>query len=143
MAHPATIEQLWAFFAVVHDPRRQHATPWHPLETIRVITILATICGAQHWVEIAPWGHAKATWLAACLDLTHGIPSHDTFGRVFALLDPSNLQQAFAAWMQALVDLRQDIVALDGKTLRRSLDRTDGKGPMHIVHAWSSAHALV
>jgi predicted transposase YbfD/YdcC len=143
MAHPTGVEQILAFFAVVPDPRRQHATTWHPLETILTITILATICGAQNWVEIAHWGHAKAAWLAEFLDLTHGIPSHDTFGRVFALLEPSSLQQAFASWMQALADLRQDIVALDGKTLRRSLDRADGKGPIHIVNAWSSANALV
>src|SRR5215813_8846821 len=92
MAHPTGIEQLLAFFAVVHDPRRQHATTWHPLETILTITILATICGAQNWVEIAHWGHAKAAWLSEFLDLAHGIPSHDTFGRVFALLDPSTGQ---------------------------------------------------
>jgi len=84
MAHPTGVEQILAFFAVVHDPRRQHATTWYPLETILTITILATICGAQNWVEIAHWGHAKAAWLAEFLDLTHGIPSHDTFGRVFA-----------------------------------------------------------
>jgi DDE_Tnp_1-associated len=84
MAHPTGVEQILAFFAVVHDPRRQHATTWHPLETILTLTILATICGAQNWVEIAHWGHAQAAWLAEFLDLTHGIPSHDTFGRVFA-----------------------------------------------------------
>jgi predicted transposase YbfD/YdcC len=143
MAHPAAVDQILTFFAVVHDPRRQHATTLHTLETILTITILATICGAQHWVEIAHWGHAKTTWLTEFLDLTHGIPSHDTFGRVFAVLDPASLQQAFASWMQALADLHQDIVALDGKTLRRSLDRADGKGPMHIVHAWSSANEMV
>jgi predicted transposase YbfD/YdcC len=143
MAHPTGIEQLLAFFAVVHAPRRQHATTWPPLETILTLTILATICGAQNGVEIAHWGHAKAAWLSAFLDLTHGMPSHDTFGRVCALLDSSSLQQAFASWMQALADLRQAIVALDGKTLRRSLDRADGKGPIPIVNAWSSANALV
>jgi predicted transposase YbfD/YdcC len=143
MADPTAIEQILAFFAVVQDPRRQHATTWHSLETIITITILATICGAQNWVEIAHWGEAKAAWLAEFLDLTHGIPSHDTFGRVFALLDPHGLQQAFTSWMQALAELREDIVALDGKTLRRSLDRADGKGPIHIVNAWSSANALV
>lgn len=144
MAQPTTaIDQMFTFFAVVHDPRRQHPTTLHTLETILTITILATICGAQNWVEIEHWGHAKAEWLAEFLDLTHGIPSHDTFGRVFAVLDPTSLQQAFVTWMQALVDLHQDIVALDGKTLRRSLDRADGKGPIHIVNAWASANEVV
>jgi hypothetical protein len=114
MAEPTALDQMLAFFAVVHDPRRQHPTTLHTLETILTITILATICGAQNWVEIASWGHAKAAWLAEFLDLTHGIPSHDTFGRVFAVLDPTSLQEAFVAWMQALADLSQDIVALDG-----------------------------
>jgi len=143
MAEPTAIDQMFAFFAVVHDPRRQHPTTLHALETILTLTILATICGAQNWVEIEHWGHAKAEWLAEFLDLAHGIPSHDTFGRVFAVLDPASLQQAFVSWMQALVDLRQDIVALDGKTIRRSLDSADGKGPIHVVNAWSSANEVV
>lgn len=143
MAQRTAIDQMFAFFAVVHDPRRQHPTTLHPLETILTITILATICGAQNWVEIAQWGQAKAAWLAEFLDLTQGIPSHDTFGRVFAVLDPESLQQAFVAWMQALADLSQDIVALDGKTIRRSLDRADGKGPIHVVNAWAAANELV
>src|SRR4029450_6246677 len=131
------------FFAVVHDPRRQHPTTLHALETLLTITILATICGAQNWVEIEHWGHAKAEWLAEFLDLASGIPSHDTFGRVFAVLDPASLQQAFASWMKALADLHQDIVALDGKTRRRSLDSADGKGPIHVVKAWASANEVV
>ena len=91
-------------------------------------------------MEIAHWGQAKAAWLAEFLDLPQGIPSHDTFGRVFAVLDSESLQQAFARWMNALADLSQEIVALDGKTIRRSLDRADGQGPMHVVNAWASAH---
>jgi hypothetical protein len=115
----------------------------HALEALLTLTILATICGAQNWVEIEPWGHAKAEWLAEFLPLAHGIPSHETFGRVFAILDPASLQQAFGSWMQALVDLRQDLVALDGKTIQRSLDSADGKGPMHVVQAWASANEVV
>jgi predicted transposase YbfD/YdcC len=143
MAQRSAIDQMFTFFAVVHDPRRQHPTTRHTLETILTITILATICGAQHGVEIAHWGQAKAAGLAEFLDLPQGIPSHDTFGRVFAVLDPESLQQAFVRWMNALADLSQEIVALDGKTIRRSLDRADGKGPIHIVNAWASAHELV
>lgn len=138
----ATRGPLWAFFAGVEEPRRQHATTWHLLETIRTITMLATICGAQYWGDLAHGGHAKALWLAACLDLTQGMPSPETFGRWFALRDSSRLQPALAAWMQALVDRRPAIVARDGPTLRRSLDRADGPGPMHSMPAWSAANAL-
>jgi predicted transposase YbfD/YdcC len=76
------------------------------------------------------------------LDLHHGIPSHDTFGRVFAFLDPTRLQQAFTVWMRALADLAEDVIALDGKTIRRSLDRADGKGAIHVVSTWASTNAL-
>src|SRR5215510_4178789 len=143
MEPPNAINEMFSSFAVVHAPRRQHPTTLHALESILTITILATICGAQNWVEIEHWGKAKAAWLSEFLDLTHGIPSHDTFGRVFAVLDPAQLQQAFVAWMQALADLSQDIVALDGKTIRRSLDSADGKGPIHVVNAWASANEVV
>jgi predicted transposase YbfD/YdcC len=143
MAQRSAIDQMFTFFAVVHDPRRQHPTTLHTLETILTITILATICGAQNGVEIAHWGQAKAAWLAEFLDLPQGIPSHDTVGRVCAVLAPESLQQALVRWMNALADLSQEIVALAGKTIRRSLDRSDGKGPIHVVHAWASANELV
>ena len=84
MAPPKAIDQMFSSFAVVHDPRRQHPTTLHSLEAILTITILATIGGAHTWVEIEPWGHAHHQWLSGCLDLTDGILSHDTFGRVCA-----------------------------------------------------------
>jgi predicted transposase YbfD/YdcC len=143
MAQRSAIDQLCTFFAVVHDPRRQHPTTLHTLETILTVTILATIGGAQNWVEIVHWGQAKASWFAKFLDLPQGIPSHDTFGRVCAVLDPESLQQALVRWMNALADLSQEFVALHGKTIRRSLDRADGKGPIHVVNAWASANELV
>jgi hypothetical protein len=143
MAQRAAIDQMFTFFAVVHDPRRQHPTTLHPLETLLTITLLATICGAQNWVEIEHWGHAKAAWLAEFLDLASGSPSPDPFGRVCAVLDPASLPQAFVSWMKALADLHQDLVALDGNTLRRSLASAAGKGPLHVVKAWASAHEVV
>jgi predicted transposase YbfD/YdcC len=143
MAQHMAIDQMLTFFAVVHDPQRQPPTTLPPLETILTITILATICGAQHWVESAHWGQAKEAWRGECLDLTQGIASHETFGRVCAVLDPESLQQAVVSWMKALADLRHDVVAREGKTVRRSLDRADGKGPLHVVQAWASAHELV
>jgi hypothetical protein len=77
---------MFSYFAVVHDPRRQHPTTFHSLEALIIITILATICGAHNWVEIEQWGHAQKSWLSQFLALPHGIPSHDTFGHVFCLL---------------------------------------------------------
>jgi predicted transposase YbfD/YdcC len=143
MEPPKAIDQMFSYFAVVHDPRRQHPTTLHSLEAILTITILATICGAHNWVEIEQWGHAHAQWLAEFLDLTHGIPSHDTFGRVFAVLEPTKLQQAFMTWMSALANLAEEVIALDGKTIRRSLDRADGTGAIHVVSAWASLNELV
>jgi len=143
MEKPATIEEMLSFFAVVHDPRREHVTTLHTLEAIIVITILASICGAKTWVDVQQWGEAKEKWLSEFLDLKHGIPSYDTFGRVFQLLDPTSLNQAFVSWMSSLAELSEDIVSLDGKTVRRSLDSADGKGPIHLVNAWASANELV
>jgi hypothetical protein len=137
------IDQMFSYFAGGHDPRRQHPTTLHSLEAIIIIPILGTICGAQNWVEIAQWGQARKSWLSEFLELPHCIPSHDTFGRVFALLDPERLHQACVAWMRALADCCQEVSALDGKTMRRSLDRADGKGPIHVVSAWASRNALV
>lgn len=143
MDTPKAVDQMCTYFAIVEDPRREHPMTLHALEAILIITILGTICGAHNWVEIEQWGQSQQTWLAEFLDLPHGMPSHDTFGRIFALLDPESLHQAFVSWMSALAQLSQDIIALDGKTMRRSLDRADGKGPMHVVSAWASRHELV
>jgi hypothetical protein len=143
MAQRSAMDQRVTVFAVVHDPRRQHPTTRHPLETLRTITILATLCGAQHGVEIAPWGQAKAAWRAEFLDLPQGSPAPDTVGRVCAGLAPESLPQAWVRWMKALADLSQEIVAREGNTRRRSLDRSDGKGPMPVVKAWASAQELV
>jgi predicted transposase YbfD/YdcC len=143
MKPPQAIDQMFSYFAVVHDPRRQHPTTLHSLEAILTITILATICGAHNGVEIEQWGHAHDQWLAEFLDLAHGMPSHDTFGRVFALLEPTKLQQAFMTWMSALANVAEEVSALDGNTIRRSLDRADGTGAIHVVSAWASVNELV
>jgi predicted transposase YbfD/YdcC len=143
MDTPNAVDQMCTYFATVEDPRRQHPMTLHSLEAVLVITILGTICGAHNWVEIEQWGQSQQAWLSEFLALPHGIPSHDTFGRIFAVLDPESLHQAFVSWMSALAQLSQDIIALDGKTIRRSLDRADGKGPIHVVSAWASRNELV
>src|ERR1700745_3874162 len=99
MDTPNAVDQMCTYFATVEDPRRQHPMTLHSLEAVLVITILGTICGAHNWVEIEQWGQSQQAWLSEFLALPHGIPSHDTFGRIFALLDPESLHQAFVSWM--------------------------------------------
>jgi predicted transposase YbfD/YdcC len=116
----------------------------HPLLSILFIAISAVICGADDWVEIEAFGKAKRKWLKRFLPLPHGIPSHDTFGRVFARLDPEQFQKAFLEWVQAVSELtRGQVIAIDGKTLRRSHDRRLGKHAIHMVSAWATANRLV
>jgi predicted transposase YbfD/YdcC len=124
----------------VSEPRSTRGQR-HPLVNIIVIAVLATICGADSWVAIQEWANAKRAWLAEFLDLASGIPSHDTFGRVFSILDPEEFQKAFTAWTAGLrVDGEEGerVVAIDGKTLRRSHDAASGRSALHLVNAWST-----
>lgn len=131
------------YFAELSDPRVER-TRLHELLDILVIAICAVICGADSWVEMEAYGCAKEKWLRQLLALPHGIPSHDTFGRVLARLKPEELQRCFLRWMQAVSEVTQgEVVAIDGKTLRRSFDRAAGKGAIHMVSAWASANRLV
>ena len=130
-------------FAPLQDPRVER-TKQHLLLDILVIAICAVICGADGWVEVAAFGQAKHKWLKRFLRLPHAIPSHDTFGRVFGRLDPVQFQECFLAWVQAISELTQgQVIAVDGKTLRRSHDRTLGKTAIHMVSAWATANRLV
>jgi predicted transposase YbfD/YdcC len=130
-------------FAGLTDPRRDH-TKAHGLLDIVVITLCAVICGADGWVDVAAFGRVKAKWLRTFLALPGGIPSHDTFGRVFALLDPDEFRRCFLSWAQAVVGPPgAQVVAIDGKTLRRSHDRRGGQDALHLVSAWATANGLV
>ena len=130
-------------FADLEDPRIDR-TKFHQLLDIVIIAICAVICGADTWVAIEEFGNAKLGWFCTFLELPNGIPSHDTFGRVFALLDPEQFQRGFLSWVQAISHITDgEIVALDGKTLRRSHDGTLGKAAIHMVSAWASANRLV
>jgi predicted transposase YbfD/YdcC len=134
---------IQVYFAEVSDPRVER-TKLHLLLDILVIAICAVISGADTWVEMAAYGNAKEPWLRQFLVLPHGIPSHDTFGRVFARLKPEELQRCFLRWMQAVREVTHgEVVAIDGKTLRRSFDRAAGKGAIHMVSAWASANRVV
>ena len=135
-------------FATLPDPRSDH-TKRHQVLDILTIALCGVICGAESWVEIEQCGQAKLPWLRPFLALPNGIPSHDTFGRVFAALDAEQFQQCFLGWVQAVVAHTRgqvppgQVVALDGKTLRRSHDRSTGKAAIHLVSAWATAHRLV
>jgi predicted transposase YbfD/YdcC len=131
------------YFATVTDPRVER-TKLHLLMDILVIAICAVICGADTWVEMEAYGRAKEKWLRQFLAVPNGIPSHDTFARVIARLKPEELQQCFLRWMQAVSEVTQgEVVAIDGKTLRRSFNRATGKSAIHMVSAWASANRLV
>lgn len=131
-------------FADLPDPRTSPATR-HRLLDIVTIALCAVLCGADTWVDVALFGRSKEPWLRTFLALPHGIPSHDTFGRVFAALDPAAFERRFLGWVRALaVDApAAEVVAIDGKTLRRSHDRGNGRGPLHLISAWASARGLV
>lgn len=131
-------------FSSLPDPRSDQGKR-HLLSDLLAITILAVICGADDWVEIEDFAHAKLGWLKTFLRLPNGIPSHDTLGRVFARLDPQAMEQCFGQWVACLAKTRpgQDrLIAIDGKTIRRSFDHADKKAAIHMVSAWCCVNRL-
>ena len=130
-------------FVDIDDPRMDRSKD-HLLIDILTIAILAVICGADGWVGIETYGKAKYDWLKTVLALPQGIPSHDTFGRVFARLDPKQLQRSFLRWVRSVSRLTEgEVIAIDGKTARRSYDQGNSKGAIHMVSAWASQNRLV
>ena len=130
-------------FEILEDPRTGHARR-HELLDIIVITLCAVICGADNWVEIEEFGKAKEEWFRRFLKLPHGIPSHDTFGRVFSLLDPEQFSACFMDWVRSVSELAHgEVVAIDGKTLRGYHDRANGRAPLHMVSAWATENRMV
>jgi len=141
MEEPASA-RLFDSFAHVRDPRRANAR--HRLFDIFVIALCAVISGAEGWEDMEEYGYAQAEWFQQFLDLPHGIPSHDTFRRVLSRLKPDELTQCFVNWTETLREsLDGEIVAIDGKTLRRSFDHAASQGAIHMVSAWANAHRLV
>lgn len=140
---PAPSCRIRDHFAQVDDPRIERCKRHHLLDII-TIALCGVICGADSWAEIEEFGHAKEAWLRSFLELPGGIPSHDTFGRVFAALNPEQFEQSFGRWVQAIAQRTGgQVVALDGKTLRRSHDRRSGQAALHLVSAWASTNRLV
>ena len=129
-------------FSELPDPRILLKTQ-HRLVDIVTMALCAVLAGADDWVEIAAYARARESWFKGFLQLEGGIPSHDTFGRVFALLDPEAFGNCYVDWVRALVKIPDEVVAVDGKTLRRSHDRSNGKSAIHMVNAWAVDHGLV
>jgi predicted transposase YbfD/YdcC len=137
------LEAIEEHFSKVSDPRKDR-TKDHKLIDIIVIAICAVICGAEGWVDMELFGKSKLHWLKTFLELPNGIPSHDTFGRVFSMLDAEQFQVAFYEWVLAVNEIVQgQIINIDGKCLCGSGDKSLGKRAIYMVSAWAEANEIV
>jgi predicted transposase YbfD/YdcC len=126
------------------EDKRVERTKRHKLIDIVTIAICAVICGADSWVLMETYGKKKEKWLKQFLELPNGIPSHDTFARVFARIDPQQLQNSFLSWIKSINKITDgEVIAIDGKTLRHSYDKGKDKGAIHMVSAWATTNRLV
>lgn len=134
---------LLEHFASLPDPRiARHR--WHKLSDIVIIAVCAVLCGAESYPAIEDFGQEREEWLRQFLELPEGIPSHDTFNRVLRLLDPVEFQTCFLRWMQAVAEVTAgEVVAIDGKVLRRSFAKGTSKRAIHMVSAWASENGVV
>lgn len=143
MTHQTQPESLAFHFSTLKDPRREHLRE-HSLIDILLIAVCAMLCGAEGFVDFEQFGKARLEFLRGFLALPNGIPSHDTFARVFAMLNPERFAECFQKWTEGLRRaVGAEVVAIDGKSLRRSIDRNKGKGPIHMVSAWAQQNRLV
>ena len=136
-------QSLVKHFQDIKDPRVER-TKKHQLTDILVIAILAVIAGAQGWEDMENYGISKQQWLEEFLPLPNGIPSDDTFRRVFEFIDPEALNRCFLSWVETLVTkMGGEIIPIDGKTIKGSYDRNQGKSALHVISAWASEQRLV
>ncbi len=130
-------------FSILRDPRIER-NKRHSLIDIMVLTVCAVVTGAETWEEIEDYGKERIDWLRRFIGLENGVPSHDTIRRLFIRLEPQALQECFFSWVNAVREQTEgDVVAIDGKTIRRSADRAKGKLPIHLVSAWAVENGLV
>jgi len=132
------MEEFVTCFAEVVDPRQDNAR--QDLHDRLLIALCTILIGGKDCLDTARFGELKAPFLWQFLRMRHGIPSHDIFSRVFQLLDPAPFEACFTRFMQRFAETLQGVVAIGGKTLRRSFDRAAGKPPLHVIHAWSADH---
>ena len=138
---PTPLLNLQAKLQAIPDPRTGRARR-HELLDILLISLCASLCGAQSFTDIALFGRCQQEWFKTWLALPHGIPSHDTFNRVFGLINPTHFRDVFVAWTQSLRHtVAGEVVAVDGKTLRGSA--AHDRGPVHLVNVWASANRLI
>ena len=130
------------FFSNITEPRDTNKR--HKLLDIITIALCAIICGCDGWEQMEEFGKAKREWFCKFLELPYGIPGHDTFRRVFAAINPDEFQKSFIDWMEAIQIITEgEIIAIDGKTLRRSHDKSSNKKGIHMVSAWASENSMV
>lgn len=135
-------KSIVSFFEKIEDPR--HHNKRHKLIDIIMIAICAVVAGADTYDQIENFGKKRKTWLLKFLELPFGIPSHDTFGRVFERINPKEFQSSFKLWIQSVAELTKgQVIAIDGKTLRRSHDKATDKKAIHMVSAWASSNQVV
>ena len=138
-----SIEKLGRYSVAVEDPRCSGEIE-HRLIEVLEIAVCAVIACAESWDDIALYGRSKLVCLRTFLELANGIPSHDTFRRVFMLIDPDAFKTGFAKWVGSLaMDFKREVVAIDGKTVRRSFGHGREQSPLHVVSAWASEQGLV
>jgi predicted transposase YbfD/YdcC len=134
---------IFKHFEGVEDPRIKLKTD-HRLIDIIMIAICGVICGADSWTDIEAYGKAKEDWFRTFIELPQGIPSHDTFGRVFSMIAPAKFQECFMSWVQSVNKITGgEVIAIDGKTLRRSHEGTSGKAAIHMISAWAKESHMV
>jgi len=133
--------RIQTHFNDLTDPRTRKVV--YPLINVVVIAICAVICGADDFVAIANFGRKKKTWFEKFLDLSAGIPSHDRFNAIFAVIKPAEFEKCLLSWITDLQELTGgQVIAIDGKTLRRSFDKASGKSAIHMVSAWATANGI-
>ena len=140
---PALTEQMKLIFSEIEDPRVER-TRVHLLTDILIIAILSVIAGGNGWEDMENYGLSKYDWLEQFLALPEGIPSADTFRRVFERINPKVFERCFRRWVESIVEtVGAQVIPIDGKTLKGSYDRAQGKTALHLVSAWSSEYRLV
>ena len=138
-----SIENLAQYFSTIEDPRCSGKVE-HRLIDVLVIAVCTVIACAESWDDIALYGRRKLDWLRTFLDLPNGIPSHDTFRRVFMLIHPDAFEAGFATWVGALkTGFEREVVAIDATTIRRSFDHGREQSALHVVSAWANEQGLV